>query len=76
MKMSESQKKEAMQAVFKQLELKLAKHVGNTMLRDREDVLQDVNAKIIEKAYAIFDEEPLGFFEYIEKEILKEELVL
>jgi len=76
MKMSESQKKEEIQAVFNHLELKLAKHVGNTILRDREDVLQDVKAKIIEKAYEMFDEEPLGFFEFIEKEILKEELVL
>ena len=75
MKMTDIQKKEEIQTVLNCLELKMAKHVGNTILREREDVLQDVKVKIIEKAYEMFDEEPMGFFEFIEKEILKEEIV-
>jgi len=76
MSMTNIEKQEAIQAALNLLEANLAKHVANTILRDREDVLQDVKAKIIEKAYEMFDEEPMGFFDFIEKEVLKEEIVL
>lgn len=70
------QKKEEVQAIIDRLERKLNKHAFQTIAREQEDLLQDVKLKIVEKAYVMLDEEPLGFFEFIEKEILKEEIVL
>lgn len=71
-----NQKKEEIQAIIDRLENKLRKNTFQTIAREQEDLLQDVKLKIVEKAYVMLDEEPMGFFEFIEKEILKEEIVL
>lgn len=70
------QKKEEVQAIIDRLERKLRKHAYQTIVKEQEDLLQEVKLKIVEKAYEMLDEKPVGFFEFVEKEILKEEIVL
>ncbi|MGF9893507.1 hypothetical protein ABEX78_33330 [Priestia megaterium] len=69
------QKQQEIQAIIDQLEFKMLKHAQQTIFKNREELMQEVKAVIVEKAFKMLDEEPIGFFKFIEKEILKEELV-
>lgn len=56
-----------MELIFNQLELKIKKHIKETVLDEREDLSQEMKVKIIEKINIFLDskEEVPGFFEYI-----------
>lgn len=70
------QKQAEVQAIIDQLELKILKHVQQTIYKEREDLMQELKMVIVEKAYKMLDEEPPGFFEFIEREIFKKEVII
>ncbi|WP_349346904.1 hypothetical protein [Priestia megaterium] len=75
MSVENTQKQQEVQAIIDQLEFKILKHAQQTIFKNREELMQEVKVLIVEKAYEMLDDEPMGFFEFIEKEILKEEIV-
>lgn len=59
-----SRKKE-IELIIDSLELKIKKHIKETVLNEQEDLSQEIKIKIIEKADVLLDEVVPGFFEYI-----------
>ncbi|MEK4567042.1 hypothetical protein MKX54_20415 [Alkalihalobacillus sp. FSL R5-0424] len=58
-------------ALLEKVELKIKKTVSNIPLHDREDVEQDLKEKICLSTDKIDYDEVPGFFEFIEKEVMK-----
>lgn len=53
--------------IIDQLELKIKKHVKETIWNEQEDLSQEIKIKIIEKADDLLNEDVPGFFEYLNK---------
>jgi len=70
------QKQQEIQGIIDELEFCILKHAQQTIFKNREELTQEVKALIVEKATVMLDEEPMGFFEFIEKNILKEEVII
>ncbi|WP_456364489.1 hypothetical protein [Priestia aryabhattai] len=58
------------------METCILKHTQQTVFKNREELTQEIKALMVEKATVMLDEEPMGFFEYIEKNVLKEEIII
>ncbi|WP_336866962.1 hypothetical protein [Peribacillus frigoritolerans] len=51
--------------ILESLELKIRKHVKETVLDERDDLAQELKIKIIEKADIMLDEDVPGFIEFV-----------
>lgn len=58
-------RKKEIEFIIDQLELKIKKHVKETIWNEQEDLSQEMKVKIIEKADDLLDEDVPGFFEYL-----------
>ncbi|ECO1677997.1 hypothetical protein XO47_15335 [Listeria monocytogenes] len=57
--------KEEIEMILESLELKIRKHVKETVLDERDDLAQELKIKIIEKADIMLDEDVPGFIEFV-----------
>ncbi|XIH11275.1 hypothetical protein C1N87_33295 (plasmid) [Priestia aryabhattai] len=69
-------KQQEIQGIIDELETCILKHTQQTVFKNREELTQEIKALMVEKATVMLDEEPMGFFEYIEKNVLKEEIII
>jgi len=58
------EKQQNIELILNQLEVKIRKHVKQTILDEREDLSQDMKMKILEKIDVLLDEEVPGFVEF------------